>query len=918
MKKIIAFMLSLAVVLTGIIIPAYSAEIELPYTEEQIELIHKLNVIDRSFVEKNSTTLMSRSGFAYYVERLAGTELAKKESGFNALYKDVTTEHQYYLWIKTMTEAGFMNGFPDGTFRPADSIASMDAAKVLLYCIGYKPYINVMGFNYVLNKTDILNGVGVKDQITIAEYVVLVYNMLHTPAIRMTGVDSNGGVFELDESYLGFDHIYNIIYGNGVVNEVPGSRLARPYDGLAKDEIRIDESMFIHQLTNVDEYLGYNVNYYYKKGKDGKSHLFYMAKSSRNNEFVLKADDIYDFNNYTYTYFKGDETKKVSIDPKTNVIYNGIAYPAYTKADMIPGFGTVTLLDNNDDNVYDVARIDSYEFYLVNGADAKKKTISDIRESIRMLELETADELTITWDGEEYPLERIIKGDFLVVKRTKEDSGYYRISIDVRKDARELTEVEDFNLKKGTLKGGGLDYTMWSKMCEDDVESQKALVVGNMVTLYFCDGIVVRVEKGTGASAKYGYLIAINGEGEFSDIKTQYKLCNDKAEVGVYDMAKTIKIDGKALKAFDDISLALSRGAQFDAKYYSPSYPHAQVVRYELSETGLLKSLDTIIHNEALEDAETALAVGTADEAKRNVAHTDRGVIANRNMYGQNFSLYNDNNELILTRNSNITTMLQIPKTDRGDEDGYKVFVWDDSEDIVEAKFYNPDDVKVVSGLYVYADTTIDTPMSYTVRPIIVKNITVELDENEDKVYVINAYSQKTEVTYYSKEGDIPNIENIAVGDMIRAEVDSEKYIIKFQKFFDAATGRLVASETVAGEGKMVLFDPSRPNMRPLVMYTKALHVVPINMKNSVLRVTTSTPLDGDDYDPENEALMDNLLYPNTNFYKYTMVRGQAVVEPATTSDIVTYKANNINPSEMILVTYNNGLNYAYIIGKGE
>ena len=101
-------------------------------------------------------------------------------------------------------------------------------------------------------------------------------------------------------------------------------------------------------------------------------------------------------------------------------------------------------------------------------------------------------------------------------------------------------------------------------------------------------------------------------------------------------------------------------------------------------------------------------------------------------------------------------------------------------------------------------------------------------------------------------------------------------------------------------------------------MGTRALHVVPINMKNSVLRVTTSTPLDGDDYKPEDETLMDNLLYGSTHFYKYTMVRGQAVVEPATTSDIVTYKANNNNPTEMILVTYNNGLNYAYVIDKGE
>ncbi len=919
MKKIIAFMLSLAVVLTGIIIPAYSAETELPYTEEQIELINKLSVIDRSYVEKYPNNILTRSSFAYYVERLAGTELVAA-NGFEAIYKDVTSEHNHYNWIKTLTENGFMNGFPDGTFRPDEAIASRDAAKVLLYCIGYKPYINTMGINNALNKTGILDGVGVKDEITVSEYVVLVYNLLHAPAIRMTGVDANGGVFELDESYLGLDHIYNIIYGNGIVTEVPGSRLARPYDGLATDEIKIADSKFIHQLANVDEYLGYNVNYYYKKGNDGKDHLFYIAKSSRNSEFVLQSDDIDSFNriNHTYTYFKGNDAKKVSITSKTNVIYNGIAYPAYTEADMVPAFGTVTLLDNNNDNSYDVVRIDNYEFYLVNGADPKKKTISDIREDVPMLEFDDTDELTITWDGDTYPFERIIKGDFLVIKRTKADSGYYRVNIDVRKDARELTEVENFNLKKGTLKGGGLDYTMWSKMCESDEESKKALVVGNLVTLYFCDGIVVRVEKGTGASAKYGYLVAINGEGDFSNIKTQFKLCDDKAVVGIYDMAKTIKIDGKTLKTYSDISTALAVGAQLDAKYYTSTNPHAQAVRYELSETGLLKSLDTIVYNEGYEDAETALMVGTTNEANLNVAYTDRGVIENRNMYGQNYSLYNDNTELIMTRISNITTMLQIPKTNRGDDDGYRVFEWDDSEKIKEAKFYNQDEVKAVRGLYVYADTNYNTPMPYTVRPIIVKSITVEIDENDDTVYVINAYSQKTEVTYYSKKGDIPGIENVAVGDMIRAEVDSEKHIIKFQKFFDAATGRFVPSETVAGEGKLVLFDTRYPDLRPLVMHTKAMHVVPIEMKNGILRVTTSTPLDGDYYDPTNEALMDNLLYGSTNFYKYTMVRGEAVVEPATTSDIVTYKANNNNPSEMILVTYNNGLNYAYVIDKGE
>ena len=227
--------------------------------------------------------------------------------------------------------------------------------------------------------------------------------------------------------------------------------------------------------------------------------------------------------------------------------------------------------------------------------------------------------------------------------------------------------------------------------------------------------------------------------------------------------------------------------------------------------------------------------------------------------------------------------------------------------------------MKIVSGLYVYADkASYNSAIPYTIKPIIVKSVTVEMDENEDIIYVINAYSLNTEVTYYSKQGEIPGIENVAAGDMIRANVDSENHIIQFQKFFDAATGKLVASETAGGEGKMVIFDTDYSDMRPLVMYTKAIHAVPINIKNNILRVTTSTPNDGDYYDPTNEALMDNLPYSRATFYKYTIVRGEAVVEPATTSDIVTYTANNNNPSEMILVTYRNGLDYAYVIDKGE
>ncbi len=593
MRKISALILSLVLVVSALYVPAFSATEYESVTEEQLALLTAFGIIDETVDAKELAEPLTRAQAAADFCRILGVEVADN-GGFDSVFYDVTSETPYYKYIKGISDMGYMIGYPDSRFRPIQHISTKETARVLANIMGYKDYMAVTSLDNVILKTDLLDGIEIRDEITKGDFLRMVYNALHGPACLITGVGT-GITYEINEDYLGMEHLYGVVSNRGVVDAIPVTSLDEVIDNMNDGTVSVDG--VVHKYNgDASAFLGYKVKYYFKIDADGKD-IIYMIKDSTNRELVLNYDDIIGYSGFTYKYEENNTDKEVKIAPDTAILFNGSAYPATDDDDMVPDYGKVTLVDNDGDRKYDVVMIDSVEFILAESTNPSKMTVFAVQDG-KDLELENADEIIVTKDGKEYDFDRIINRDLLAVRRSKPDSGYYKVVIEVLKDAKANSRLSGVTEEKVTV--GEVTYKLWDSM---DEESKAEIKAGATVTLYTYGDMIVIAEV-AGSMNSYGYLVSISEPEIFGDT-IQFRLMQTDLKAVTLDMNKTVKIDGVSCKAAD-IKARLVESATLSVK--PPEYGEvAQPVKYTLNGEGKLVALDTFYFDAEHENEETSL-----------------------------------------------------------------------------------------------------------------------------------------------------------------------------------------------------------------------------------------------------------------------------------------------------------------------
>ena len=84
-------------------------------------------------MEPEKTTLrpdrtINRAEFLKVLVNATGVDLARPVKPH---FPDVQPEHWFYIYIETAKAQGWVNGYPDGTFKPGNEINRAEIAKVL-------------------------------------------------------------------------------------------------------------------------------------------------------------------------------------------------------------------------------------------------------------------------------------------------------------------------------------------------------------------------------------------------------------------------------------------------------------------------------------------------------------------------------------------------------------------------------------------------------------------------------------------------------------------------------------------------------------------------------------------------------------------------------------------------------------------
>ena len=578
---------------------------------EELGLVNSLGITD--YEPEDLSNTVTRGEFYKVLCTMQGLPETK---GSDAVFSDVDPSNEYAGYIRTLAKLGVITS-KDGKIYPDAPIKATEAVKLIVNALGYGPKAEAQGYEYAAVKLDLYEGIdhSLSGDLKAGDMVVLVYNALRADLmVEVVKVGSNKKEYKVEEgsNLLSASFGVNLIEGvvEGVdITRVQGENDVRPY------HIEIDGMSLNVGLTgNPYEYLGYEVEAYWRDIRNFEPTLIYIAKTSGNEEVIIDIDDIVSIEGNKLEAYSDDDskTKTYKLKNAVPVVYNGASTGYALSMDMIEGkTGTVKLLDNNGNGAYDVVFADIYENYVVSYVDTENMIIYDKFDTSKTICLDnTQDEPYVAvYDvhGKEISIVSAKENNVVSVYESADDSYQKYIKAYVS-NLTASGEVESTELENNIITVEGKEY----ELSDDCISRFKSfLVPGAMVTMTFdINGKVASVEAGASSEYKFGYLIGTDTEGTL-DTKAKFRLYTQDGEFIEVFGASNVYIDGKKYKNNDEaIAVELHRISALLFGEDTLETSCATVVRYSLNSNGEIVVIDTPVNGST-----GALAV-RADEQK--------------------------------------------------------------------------------------------------------------------------------------------------------------------------------------------------------------------------------------------------------------------------------------------------------------
>ena len=130
MKKILALLMTFVMALSLFTVPMTVSAADsdgLVVTDQQLDFLTHLGAIGKDYVTKYPDNPMTRGGAAYYFVNFSPEiKAAPAPTSFEALYKDVTSEYQYYRQVKAVKDAGLRLDLEAPTVEAPSMTAALD------------------------------------------------------------------------------------------------------------------------------------------------------------------------------------------------------------------------------------------------------------------------------------------------------------------------------------------------------------------------------------------------------------------------------------------------------------------------------------------------------------------------------------------------------------------------------------------------------------------------------------------------------------------------------------------------------------------------------------------------------------------------------------------------------------------------
>lgn len=387
MKNRIISIITVVLIFLSAFTPAHGASIDFEsHTyDNEVAFLRTLGFIDDKIDDNLSTATVSRGEYAAMMVRAVGQEDYAQRGVFEQKFKDVPKSHTYYNYISASVELGLFNGTSNGTFEPNMPVTMNQAVTVAVKAInmnaiaeakgGYPAgYIRVASENELLKNVKQISD---SSDARRADIYVLLYNTLHANIAIYDSISGGDFGFTIYEGKNLLSENHKIYWIEGVIE----ANSVTSVDGntTAEGEIRIGSNILYSDIKHTEDSVGKRVLCYYKEDSKGKKNVVAVETSRDNKMIVISSDDIVGFDSQSgiYTISDSKEDVKIKIGTSYSLIYNKKYLRGSNVSVMKPNAGTVTLVDNNDDNIYDVVFVDEFFNIVVDKYDSVSNIICD-------------------------------------------------------------------------------------------------------------------------------------------------------------------------------------------------------------------------------------------------------------------------------------------------------------------------------------------------------------------------------------------------------------------------------------------------------------------------------------------------------------------------------------------------------------
>ncbi len=532
--------------------------------EEPVQVLAALGIMvgdDTGALRLNDT--IKRSEVAKMVVHAMGLEKLAANSAGKTSFPDVSSDHWASGYIAVANAYGLVVGDDTGNFRPDARITAQEAMTIFVRATGYEPVAIAKG-GYPNGYVAVANDNGLADDvvgvlnegITRGNVAVLTDNALTVELMERKGYGSDES-YEVTDKTLLKDKL-DVTKSSGQITAIENTSL----DGtsnLKNGQVKIGDEIF-ETAYNINDLLGYNVNYYAKETEAGDNEIILAVPKKSSNETAEITSDMFEGiteknSLKAIEYYQTESSSKVStvtLSSEAKLIYNG---KSETMSDDLLSLtdksGKIKLLDTDRDGKYDVCFVSDYFNMVVEEVTSTNKVVDKF--GAPTLKLDKEDDsisFRITNGIQELEVTDLREYDVLSVAASL-DKEVYQIEVSRETVEGKVTGVD--------TKGYYINGTHYKP-----AENLEGTLSTGTEGVFYLDvfGKIAAVEGKTTVDSNYAYLIKaysdwsgettlklFTKEGKEESIKTNTKIrFNGTANQLATDVVDTLNGDSETVK----------------------------------------------------------------------------------------------------------------------------------------------------------------------------------------------------------------------------------------------------------------------------------------------------------------------------------------------------------------------------------